>query len=274
MDCIKIENLEVFAHHGVFEEETIQGQNFYINATLYTDTRKAGLTDDLTNSTHYGEVSEYIHKTMQEHTVLLIETVAEMLATGILKNYPLIRKVTIEVRKPNAPIPLVFESVSVEITRGWHKAYVALGSNMGERHSEIEQAIHVLQEDASCREIQVSELIETKPYGGVQQDDFLNGVLVMETLYTPYELLACLQQIELDAKRVREIHWGPRTLDLDILFYDEEIMYSKDLTIPHYDMVNRDFVLKPLAQLDPYVVHPMLHKTSTMLWNELQEREK
>ncbi len=274
MDCIKIENLEVFAHHGVFEEETIQGQNFYINAILYTDTRKAGLTDDLTYSTHYGEVSEYIHKTMQEHTVLLIETVAEMLAAGILRNYPLIQKVTIEVRKPNAPIPLVFESVSVEITRAWHKSYVALGSNMGERHSEIEQAIQTLQEDASCRGIHVSKLIETKPYGGVEQDDFLNGVLSMETLYTPYELLSCLQKIETNAKRIREIHWGPRTLDLDILLYDEEIMYSKDLTIPHYDMVNRDFVLQPLAQLDPYVVHPILHKTSTMLWNELQERDK
>lgn len=94
---------------------------------------------------------------------------------------------------------------------------------------------------------QVSELLVTKPYGGVEQEDFLNGCLELETLLTPQELLEELHRIEQEAGRERKIHWGPRTLDLDILFYDKELIETEDLIIPHVDLENRYFVLKPLA---------------------------
>ncbi|MFI3176230.1 MAG: 2-amino-4-hydroxy-6-hydroxymethyldihydropteridine diphosphokinase [Eubacteriales bacterium] len=272
MDVIKIEDLEVFAHHGVLEEETRNGQKFYVNAKLYTKTRAAGIRDSLYHSTHYGEVCEFITNHMKEHTYLLIERVAEMLAQGILIDFPNLRGITIEIRKPYAPIPLLFKSVSVEITRCWHQVYVAVGSNMGNSYEYIQEAVDKIQRDGLCKGVQVSQLIKTKPYGGVEQDDFVNGVMQLETLYEPLEFLHKLQEIEEEANRERVIHWGPRTLDLDILYYDNEILYSKELTIPHYDMLNRDFVLRPLAQLDPYVLHPIEKKTSERLLQELEQK--
>ena len=113
-----------------------------------------------------------------------------------------------------------------------------------------------------------SSLIETKPYGYCEQADFLNGCIELSTLLTPCELLIALQNIENDAGRIRSIHWGPRTLDLDIVFYDDLIFDSEKLKIPHIDMHKREFVLKPLAELIPYKRHPLLKETvSDMLEN-------
>ncbi|MGN1148126.1 MAG: 2-amino-4-hydroxy-6-hydroxymethyldihydropteridine diphosphokinase [Lachnospiraceae bacterium] len=269
-DEIRIENLEVFAHHGVFPEEKEQGQHFYVNAVLYTDLRPAGLKDDLSLSTHYGEVSLFVGKCLTEHTYDLIETAAEKTATEILLRYPFIKKIDFELRKPKAPIPMKFESVSVKIHRGWHRAYVAFGSNMGDSRACIEGALKALSEDRQSRVVKVSDIITTKPYGGVEQADFLNGVLQMDTLYTPHELLDRLHELEQAAGRERKIHWGPRTLDLDIIFYDKLVYEDETLIIPHVDMQNRDFVLKPMVQIAPYFRHPVLGKTMTELLEKLE----
>ena len=98
MDKIKIKDLEVFANHGVFPEENVLGQKFVISVTMYTDTRKAGMSDDLTQSIHYGEVSHFIKKFMEEHTFKLIETVAEKLAAELLKAFPLMQKLDLEIK--------------------------------------------------------------------------------------------------------------------------------------------------------------------------------
>ena len=87
----------------------------------------------------------------------------------------------------------------------------------------------------------------------------------------PEELLIVLHSIEANANRVREVHWGPRTLDLDILFYDDEIYVSKDLIIPHVDMENRDFVLRPMCQIAPYYMHPVFRKSMKQMYRELSE---
>lgn len=272
MDCIKIDNLEIYAYHGVFEEEKKTGQKFFVNALLKTDLKKAGRTDCLTDSTHYGEVCLQINKSMTERSYDLIERAAERIAEDILVNFPLIREVTIELRKPYAPIPMEFESVSVQLTRGWHKTYIAFGSNMGEKETYIKKAIEEFQGSDCFRNIKVSEFFYSSPYGGVEQDNFVNGILEMETMLEPYELLENLHELEAKADRVRKIHWGPRTLDLDIIFYDDLILDEKELQIPHKDMVNRDFVLIPLAQLAGYQRHPLLKKTVDELVKELKER--
>lgn len=116
----------------------------------------------------------------------------------------------------------------------------------------------------------VSSWINTAPYGGVEQDDFLNGCLVMETLLPPEELLDRLHQIEQAANRVREIHWGPRTLDLDIIFYDDLMMSTPALQIPHIEMHKRDFVLVPLNEIAPYYMHPAMRRTVGQLLEELK----
>ena len=269
MDQIKIENLEIYAYHGVFPEEKEKGQKFYINATLETDLRTAGKTDDLTASTHYGEVALLLHKKMTEKSYDLIERAAEVCAEAVLKEFPLVRSITLELRKPKAPIPLPFESVSVVICRGWKRAYVALGSNMGDSKAHLDGAVEALQADEKIRVLKVADYIVTKPYGGVEQDDFVNSAMAVETLYSPEELLDRLHEIEIDHARERIIHWGPRTLDLDILLYEDVVMDTPDLISPHKDMHNREFVLEPMREIAPYEKHPLLGQTMEQLLKTL-----
>lgn len=274
MDEIRIENLEVYAGHGVFEEENRLGQPFFINIILYTDTRAAGERDDLRLSTHYGEVSHLVNRFLKEHTYKLIETAAEKTAEQILLHFPLVQSLDLEIGKPKAPIGLPFGSVSVKIHRGWKKTYLGIGSNMGDKESYMENAVSKLKADKKIRAVRTSDWIVTKPYGGVEQDDFLNGVVFLETLYSPKELLHLLQSFEKEAGRERKIHWGPRTLDLDILFYEDYISDQAELMVPHPDMQNREFVLKPLEQLCPYYQHPLLHKTVRQMLSELEEKQR
>lgn len=269
MDKIRIKDLEVFCNHGVFPEENKLGQKFYVSATLHLDTRKAGKTDDLNASVDYGKISHLITKEMTEHTFLLIERVAEHLAETILLSDPLIRQVDIEIKKPWAPIGLPLDTASVEISRKWHDAYIAFGSNMGDKKGFLQTAIESLGKLPLCEVKKVSTIIETEPYGGVEQDVFLNGALLMRTLLTPEELLDELHKIEQDAGRERLVHWGPRTLDLDIILYDNEIIENDDLCIPHVDMQNRDFVLIPMAEIAPYKRHPVYGKTMMEMRDEL-----
>ena len=261
MDKIHIKNLEVYAKHGVFPEENVLGQRFVISAVLYTDTREAGRTDDLTKSIHYGEVSHFIKKFMEEHTFQLLETVVERLAEEMLLTIPRLYKVQLELKKPWAPVGLPLETVSVEIERQWHRAFLALGSNMGDKKAYLEMGVRGIRETRGCEVIAVSDFITTAPYGGVEQDDFLNGAMEIRTLLTPEELLERLHEIEQDANRERIVRWGPRTLDLDILLYDDLVMDTPDLHIPHIEMHKRDFVLKPMAQIAPYVRHPVYNRT-------------
>ena len=272
MDKIEIKNLEIFANHGVFPEENVLGQKFVVSATLYTDTRKAGLTDELTSSIHYGEVSHMITKFTKEHTYKLLEALAENLCQMLLSELPLLEMVTLRVEKPWAPVGLPLDTVAVEITRRWHTAYVAFGSNLGNKKKFLDDGIQGLKDTPSCKVESVSEYLVTEPYGGVEQDEFLNGVLKLRTLLTPEELLDRLHELEAAANRERIIHWGPRTLDLDILFYDNEIIDTPNLHIPHIDMENRDFVLKPMDEIAPYYRHPVLNKTIHQLFENLLSR--
>ena len=274
MDEIRIRNLEIFANHGVFPEENKLGQKFVVSCTLYLDTRKAGKGDRLEDSVHYGLVAQLIKKEMESHTFALVERIAEHLADVILDFDEKIREVEIEVKKPWAPVGLPLEDVSVTIRRKWHEVYVAFGSNIGERARYIEQAIASLKEQKDCRILKVSAIMETEPYGVTEQDKFLNGALKMETKLTPQELLTVLHQIEADAKRERKIHWGPRTLDLDILLYDDMILQEDDLCIPHVDMQNRVFVLGPMAEIAPYKRHPVYGLTMKEMLEHLVKTEK
>ncbi len=270
MDQIRIENLRIYAHHGVYAEENEKGQNFYINAVLETDIRKAGVMDDLELSTNYGEVCLFFQRFLTEHTYKLIETAAEKAAEAVLLEFPLVRCITLEIRKPEAPIPLPFESVSVRIMRGWKKTYLACGSNMGNREEYLNAALAAFRRDEKCRVLQVSDWMTATPYGGVEQADYLNGAIAIETLYSPEELLERIHEIEKENDRERKVRWGPRTLDLDILLYEDCVMYTETLKIPHADMHNRDFVLAPLAQIAPYEMHPVLHKPVMQLYREVK----
>lgn len=270
-DEIRIDKLEVYAYHGVYPEERKRGQIFLVSAVLYADTRRAGTEDEIEYSTDYGDVSVFIENWMKKNTYQTLEAVAENLAEDILLKYDLIYGLDLEIFKPEAPIPLPFKCVSVKIHRSWHKAYLSVGSNMGDRKGYIDFGIQALQENPLIKAVRVSDIIETKPYGGVEQDNFLNGVIEIETLLGPEELLRALHEIESSAGRERMLRWGPRTLDLDILFFDRLVYESDDLVIPHPDLQNREFVLKPLSMVAPNYRHPVL---GTTMLQELDELEK
>lgn len=270
MDKIHIKNLEVFARHGVFPEENALGQKFVVSAVLYTSTREAGRADDLAKSIHYGEVSRFITEFMEQNTFQLLETAAERLAEELLLNTERLEKIRLEIKKPWAPVGLPLETVSVEIERGWHTVYIALGSNLGDKEANLCLGVEGLRSTRGCRVEAVSDFLVTAPYGGVEQDDFLNGAMKIRTLLTPHELLERLHEIEQEAKRERVVRWGPRTLDLDILLYDDLILDEEELHIPHIEMCKRDFVLKPLCQIAPYARHPVYNRTAAELLADLE----
>lgn len=272
-DCIKITNLKVFAHHGVFEEEKRDGQDFYINAVLYLDLHTPGKSDRLEDSLNYGEVCHFIHKVFTEKSYDLIEAACENLCTRMLLEFEQLTEVEVELQKPHAPIGLPFENVSVTMCRKWHRAYLSFGSNVGDSEKLILDGIRKIQEHSLIRGVVSSKLLTTKPYGPVEQPDFVNGCLKLDTLLNPEELLDFLHEVEAGADRTRELRWGPRTLDLDIVFYDKLVYESEDLVIPHVDMQNRQFVLEPLAELCPNYRHPILGRTVKQMLGELKNME-
>lgn len=268
-DEIHIENLEIFAKHGVFPEENRLGQKFLISLTMYVDARPAGKADCLEQSVHYGEASQFMTDWMHRHTYRLIEAAAEHLAEELLLRYPLLKGLTLELKKPWAPVGLPLETVSVKITRFWHTACLGLGSNLGDKAGYLDGAVKALAGMRDCRVRKVSSYWVTEPYGGVEQDDFLNACLLLETLLSPEELLERLHDIEQAAHRERVIRWGPRTLDLDILLYDDLVLEAEDLVIPHPEMHLREFVLRPLREIAPYLRHPILGQTVAQLAEKL-----
>lgn len=147
------------------------------------------------------------------------------------------------------------------------RVYIGIGSNLGDREENCRNAIKLLIE-SGIKVLQMSSKIETEPWGVTDQPRFINMAIVAETDHPPLELLRLLKNIESDAGRRHTIRWGPRVIDLDILLYDDEIIKTPELEIPHPRMCDREFVLKPLAEICPDVVHPVYKKSIKELLEE------
>ncbi len=154
-------------------------------------------------------------------------------------------------------------------------AYLSLGSNLGDRISNIQQAVNFLTNDSSIKVVKSSSFYETEPWGGVSKNWFANAVIRIETGLTPVELLKTTQNIEakLGRDRTRETRWGERTLDIDILFYDNLIFQNEILTIPHKELHKRAFVLVPMLEIAENFIHPVLNKNMLELHAELENPE-
>ncbi|MEA1994291.1 MAG: 2-amino-4-hydroxy-6-hydroxymethyldihydropteridine diphosphokinase [Euryarchaeota archaeon] len=139
------------------------------------------------------------------------------------------------------------------------EVFIGIGSNLGNREEHIARALHFLGK--RCDIIKKSSLYETAPVGYKDQRSFLNGVVKMETALRPEELLHFLQKIEKKLGRIKTIKNGPRTIDLDILFYNDIIIDTEELTVPHPKLHKRLFVLEPFNEIEPEFVHPVLKKT-------------
>jgi len=268
---IGIRDLEIFAHHGVYPFETEEGQKFYVSADLYLDTWEAEHQDDLDASVNYGEVCEYIKEIMTKNNYQLIEKAAGEICENLMEIFPKLNKVRVQLYKPEAPIKIPFGTVFVESCRTWSDVYIGIGSNMGDKEENIRSAIRLISEIKGLEVEKISTLIQTEPYGYKDQDVFLNGCLKIKTWLPPEILLKHLQDIEQQLHRERKIHWGPRTIDLDILLYGQEIIHTEQLSVPHPDMANRQFVLEPLDEIASWVWHPVANKTVHQMYEALRE---
>ena len=224
--------------------------------TLHTDLTDACQNDELGDTVNYGEVCELVEKVAAQQHDLLLERFAGRIAEAILTQ-PRVEEVEITVRKLRPPIPsdVATSGVSIRRTRlgsipfdaGHHRAILALGSNLGDRVSYLRHAVRNLG-----HVVAQSQVYETAPVGGPEnQGAYLNMVIAVDTPLDPFALLRRCQRVEATAGRERKVHWGPRTLDVDILFHDDVRLESPGLTVPHPRINERRFVLAPLSEVAP-----------------------
>ncbi len=147
-------------------------------------------------------------------------------------------------------------------------AYIGIGSNLGNREENCKKAITILIENG-VKVTKLSSIVETEPWGVRNQPEFINMAIKIETGLKPYELLSLLKNIESAVGRFPGPRWGARVIDLDILFYNDLVMKTADLEIPHPRISEREFVLKPLAEIAPDKIHPVLKKSITALFNDI-----
>ena len=150
--------------------------------------------------------------------------------------------------------------------------FVGVGSNMDDPAGQSLKAFDHISTTNGVKLLRESSLYRTEPVGSPDQDWFINAVVEIRTVLTPHELLKALQAIEHNMERVRDEKWGPRLIDLDILLYGQEIIQEKDLCIPHPELHKRRFVLEPLCEIAPYVIHPAFGVSIRGLMDRLEDR--
>ncbi|MFB9777918.1 2-amino-4-hydroxy-6-hydroxymethyldihydropteridine diphosphokinase [Brevibacterium otitidis] len=264
-DSITLTGLKVYGYHGVFDFERREGQDFIIDVTLHTSTRAAAASDALIDTADYGTLAEEIAAIIAGEPLNLIETLAERIAEHCLT---VAASATVTVHKPAAPVPVAFDDVSVTITRpapeapaGSLQAVLGLGANLGQPLEALRAALSALDAHPDISIGAASTAFATKPVGGIDQPDFTNAVAIVTTELSPLQLLGVCQGIELAHGRTREIRWGPRILDIDLIRCSrpgalddaaaEITCETGQLVLPHPRAAERAFVLAPWAQLRP-----------------------
>lgn len=261
MDRILMQGLRFAGYHGVMPAEKKNAQVFEVDAALSLDLSAAGQTDQLHHTVDYSVMYTLVKELVEERQFNLIETLAEEIAAALLERSQ-VREVVVRVKKLRPPIPGDYDGFAVEIMRRkWVTAYIGMGSNLGDRARLMQDARAMLAAMRDTRNWRFSSVYETSPWGKTDQPDFLNQAAVCETVLSPLDLLAACQQIEAVLGRVRaEERWGPRTMDLDILLYGDQIIREPDLIVPHPFMTTREFVMKPLLEINPNIEIPVIEK--------------
>lgn len=260
-DRIGLRGLRVVACHGVLEHEKTLPQPFLADVVLEVDLRAAGGSDRLERTVSYADVAQDVHAVLAGPPVDLVETLAERIAAAVLQR-PAVEAVEVTIRKPHAPAGVDFAGGEeggpwVQVRREADRPVViALGANLGRREQTLAAAVRALRETDGLSVVAVSDLVETDPVGGPEQPDYLNAVVVGRTRLAPWTLLARLHEIESWHRREREVRWGARTLDLDLIQVgtpgvDEVVCDDEALRLPHPRAAQRAFVLRPWVQADP-----------------------
>lgn len=259
LNKILIRGLEVSACHGVHDEEKKEPQTFIFDADLYADFSAAAKSDDIEGTVNYSKACDILVKTATENSFNLIETLAYSGVYALFAELNL-KKVTLTVYKPQAPVKHKFGTVGVSVTVEKERVYLSLGSSVGDKKKYLDTAVKALRQTRGIEVTKVSAYRETEPYGGVAKNTFLNCAAEIETLLTPHELLKEIHRIEADCDRKRTVRWGDRTLDIDIIFFGRKTVESDELQIPHPEYLKRGFVLLPLKEIAPEFVCPDCHK--------------
>lgn len=254
-DHIVVSGISGFGRHGVFEHERRDGQDFVADVDLEVSTLAAARSDALADTVDYGTIATAVYDVIVGEPVDLIETLAERIAATCLRNRA-VRVVQVTVHKPGAPIATPFTDVRVRITRTRTRYALGLGSNLGESPTTLQAAVDALAAVPGVFVEAVSPVYRTAPVGGPPQPDYLNAVVVGETALSPTDLLGCIQRIEQVHHRERTVHWGPRTLDIDLLAFGSETVDGPDLQVPHPRAHERGFVLVPWNDVAADMVVP------------------
>lgn len=151
-------------------------------------------------------------------------------------------------------------------------AFIGLGSNEGNKLENIKSAIQSIIKLPDCSIERISSVYETLPFGDIKQNNFLNVVIKISTGYEPQKLFTELKKIEINLGRVVRQKWGPREIDLDILFFNDLIFSDEIITLPHKGIIYRDFVLVPLVEIEPEIIHPVFNKKLSGFITELQTK--
>ncbi len=256
MDRILIDDLRVLTVIGALPHEREAAQPLRVDLEIGLDLRDAGRTDELDDTVHYGLVAERVTELAEQSKHILLERLAADIADIVL-GFDRVEQVDVTVTKLRPPIPTPVGTTAVRLFRTRaeaqvpplrrHEAIVALGSNLGDREGFLRFAIAELGTVVAR-----SQVFETEPIGGPDaQGAYLNMVVKVETSLDPYAFIRRCQRIEAGAMRQRVVHWGPRTLDVDLLFFDDVQISSEELTVPHPRIDERRFVLEPLSEVAP-----------------------
>lgn len=256
LDRIEVDGIRAWGRHGVLEEEKRLGQEFVVDIVLHVATGPAGRTDALDRTVNYAEAAAAVHEELLGGPHDLVETLAERIAQRILTDTgaPLVRRIGVTVHKPAAPVGLPIGDVRVRIERDAApvEAVLALGTNLGEREEHLRAALALLEATEGLEVEWTSPVHETAPVGGpAGQGAFLNAVVGVRTVLSPFALLEVAHRAERAAHRERLVRWGPRTLDVDVITYGGVLSGDEELTLPHPRAHERAFVLAPWHDARP-----------------------
>ena len=265
-DRITLSGVRGRGFHGVFDHEKREGQEFVVDVELAVDLSLPGHTDDLADTVNYGEIGAAVLARIEGEPFDLIERLASVIAEDALRHTE-VDEVAVTVHKPQAPVGVPFGDVTVRVVRRRDPVpvVIAVGANLqhGEDFPEdtLMFAFGALSAEAELEDAQESALFDTAPVGGPEgQPDYVNAVVVASTTLSPLSLLHRLHAVERSFGRTREVRWGPRTLDLDLVQYGDaaagtDVVSARErLTLPHPRAHERGFVLVPWLDADPDAV--------------------
>jgi dihydroneopterin aldolase / 2-amino-4-hydroxy-6-hydroxymethyldihydropteridine diphosphokinase len=249
-DRISVKNLCLHGFHGVYPEERKLGQKFFVDIDCRLDLAACAGEDDYSKAVCYGALCDLAAEISGLGPYNLIETLGVRIAEAVLARFDPVGEVRVRVRKPSAPIAAALDHVEIEIVRTRRRRVAfSLGSNIGDKPGNLRTALAWMNTLEGTVIDRVSRFYKTEPWGETDQDWFLNACAMGWTTAAPVVFLQALKRIELTLGRVPGRRWGPRTIDIDILFIDDLEMETPLLTLPHRDMFNRAFVLIPLAEI-------------------------